>query len=132
MPRPSRYRSDDHYLHGGSYGVIVIALLILSLIGFWIYNYQFATEKTVTITVSRLDDQSTGSNGHQYMVFTKAAGGQPGEVFKDTDSFWHGKWNSSDLFSQLQVGKTYSCKVYGRRNHFMSNYRDLLSCQQVS
>jgi hypothetical protein len=110
---------------------VLAGLVIAGLISFWTWSYQFGTETHVQITVQRLDDQATGSSGHQYLVFTRGTDSQPGETFKNTDAFWHGKFNSTDLQAQLQPGHTYDCDVYGHRNHFTSNYRDLLSCKLI-
>ena len=131
MTRPSRISSSEQRCHPGSWLVLLLILLGLAGIAYWVYNYQFGTETHVTLTVASKDDQSQGNSGHQYLIFTKGSNGQPGETFKDTDAFWHGKWNSTDLYAQLQPGVTYYCDVFGRRNHVTSNYRDLLSCTRV-
>jgi len=106
-------------------------VVIAGLISFWTWDYQFGTETRVNLTVASKDDQARGSSGHQYLIFTRNADGSPGETFKDTDSFWHGKYDSTDLYARLQPGQRYDCDVYGRRNHFTSNYRDLLSCTRI-
>ena len=56
----------------------------------------------------------------------------PGEVFKDTDATFHGKWNSSNLYNYLVQGSTYRCTVFGVRSGFLSSYRDLLVCSQIT
>jgi hypothetical protein len=98
-----------------------IGLVLLVVIGLVYFGWARATESTVTINVTRLDDQAAG-NGHQYLVFTKQG------VFKDTDSVPFLKFNSSDLFNQLNVGATYKCRVNGARIPLFSSYRDPLSC----
>jgi hypothetical protein len=131
FPRPRNVRSSESRLHLGSWLVLLLILCGLGGIGYWIYNYQYGTEATITMTVNRLDDQAAGSNTHKYLVFTKGTGDQPGEVLQDGDAFWHWKWNSSDVFAALEPGHAYSCRVYGRRNHFNSTYRNILSCTPV-
>jgi len=131
VPRPSRIRSDSHRLHIGSWLILLAILGGLAGISYWVWSYQFGTETHVTLTVASKDDQATGSNGHQYLIFTRGTPTTPGETFKDTDAFWHGKFNSTDLYAQLVPGHTYDCDVYGHRNHFTSNYRDLLNCRLI-
>ena len=77
-----------------------------------------------TIYVGSKDDQSTGK-GHQYIIFT------PQGVFKDTDSFFANKHNSSDLFNKLQTHHWYRCHIHGERQHWQSNYPNLMSCKEV-
>lgn len=105
--------------HAGLGGCAVVVLLILAVVASGIWAH--ATEKTVTITVKRLDDQAT-SKGHQYLVFTDQG------VYKDTDSMWFLKFNSSDLFNELTAGRTYTCRTTGARIPVVSSYRNLLSC----
>jgi hypothetical protein len=124
MPRPRNYRSDDS-MHPGSWiggALALIALIAYPLISFVTSQMNNYSE---TITITRLDDQATGNNGHQYLIFT------PQGVFKDTDNFWRGKFNSSDLFNELQVGATYRCQVHGERQHLSSNYPDLMTCVKI-
>lgn len=109
---------------GGCAGLIILAVvgLIWAIPSFITAQLNNSTQ---VITVTRLDDQSLGKSGHQYLVFTDKG------VFKDTDNLWLGKTNSSDLYNQLQVGSTYRCAVHGVRQHLTSNYPDLLSCVKV-
>jgi hypothetical protein len=102
-------------------GLVVAAVVFLAY-GAW----QHSTARDVTITVKSLDDQATGSGGHQYLVFTDQG------VFKDADAFWFWKFNSSDVYNQLTPGKTYRCQVAGRRIHITSSYANLIKCAQVS
>lgn len=102
----------------GCLGLIVV-VLVLGIGGF---GWAHSTEHSVTITVNRLDDQPTSHNGHQYLVFTDQG------VYKDTDSVFFLKFNSSDLYDQLAVGKTYRCTSTGARIPVLSSYRNLLSC----
>ena len=108
----------------GAAALAVVAAVVLGFIDFW--HTEYGTETTVTFTVKQLDDQST-SSGHQYLVFTT-----DGRVFKNTDSTWHWKFDSSSVEAMLNDGDTYTCPVYGYRNPYNSQYQDLLDgCQQV-
>lgn len=104
--------------------VAVVLIALFALIG---WHFEYGTEKTVTFTVTQLDDQGT-YRSHQYMIDTVRSDGQT-EVFKDTDAFWHGKHDSSDVwarFGQYGKGATWRCPVYGFRLYFGSHYRDIL------
>ncbi|HEY2638686.1 MAG TPA: hypothetical protein VGI66_02205, partial [Streptosporangiaceae bacterium] len=92
VPTYSNYRNPDSSLHPGSWIGGILILLVLLMYPAISLVTAHKNNSVQTITVTRLDDQSTGKNGHQYLVFT------PQGVFKDTDNFWLGKFNSSDLF----------------------------------
>jgi hypothetical protein len=115
--------SSDDSGAGAVLGAIVLGLFLVisAIVGLW----EHSTARDVTITVTRLDDQPTG-NSHQYLVFT------PQGVFKDTDADWFLKFNSSDLFIELQVGRSYRCEVEGARNHFTSGYPNLVTCTRAA
>jgi hypothetical protein len=122
MPSRSNYRSDAN-MHPLS--LIGSCLFLLALVLWPVISFITAHQNNSvqTITVTSKDDQATGSNGHQYLIFT------PTGVFKDTDNLWLGKFNSSDVYNGLQVHHRYTCKIHGTRNHFSSNYPDIMSCQ---
>lgn len=83
------------------------------------------THKRVTFTVSKSEAVVNSSGkGARYLVYTNKG------VYENTDSFWNGKWNSSDLYNQIQVGKKYSCDTTGWRNGFFSWYPNLISCEE--
>jgi hypothetical protein len=110
---------------GGGAGLLgAVILLILIGIPLAVFNdvHSHSSQREVTLTVTRLDDQS-GKDGHQYLIFTRS-----GEVFKDADNFWLGKHNSSNLFGWLQAGHTYRCDVAGNRQELSSNYRNVIRC----
>lgn len=110
--------------------LLVLALIVLSIGGDFLLSHT--NNRVETIRVVSKDDQITNTGtyqhpsvGHQYLIFTNQG------VFKDTDNFWLWKFDSSDLYGQLLVGRTYRCKVHGTRNHFTSGYPDLISCRKV-
>ena len=56
----------------------------------------------------------------KYLVFTD------GEVFENSDNLIFTKFNSSDIQSQLEVGKSYNVRVSGIRVPFLSWYRNIV------
>jgi hypothetical protein len=107
--------------------IAVIIACIVVLIGGSFWYMEYGTEHTVTFTVKSLDDQATG-NSHQYMIFTT-----DGQVYQDTDAWFHGKTDSSNVYDFLSVGDTYTCPVYGIRSTLFSSYEDILDgCKQAA
>lgn len=125
IPRRRSYQDPDLRLHPGSW--IGSALLVLAILAWPVISFTTAhlNNRVQTITVTSKDDQSLGKSGHQYLIFT------PQGVFKDTDNIWLGKWNSSDVYNQLQPRHTYRCHIHGERSHVTSGYPDIMSCTEV-
>lgn len=59
-----------------------------------------------------------------YLIFTKLEDGKT-RVFQNTDSFLEFKWDSSDVYGKLEVGKTYKIKTYGWRMPMFSAYENI-------
>jgi hypothetical protein len=105
-----------------STAVVAVAVVIAG------WHFEFGTQHNATFTVQSLDDQASGRSGHQYLVFTTN-----GDVYKNTDSWLHGKTDSSQVQAMLQPGRTYTCPVYGFRFFLFSSYPDILDgCKDVT
>lgn len=88
----------------------------------------FFAKDDVTITVKDKERiVNRNGKGARYLVWS-----EEGEVFEDVDSFLGWKFNSSDIYGQLDEGTTYNCKVYGWRIPFLSKYRNIVSCSEKS
>jgi len=77
------------------------------------------TAKTIVITVTdkeRVDDK--------YLIFTDY------ETFTNRDNIAMFKFNSSDYYRELEIGKTYKVKVGGYRVPFLSGYRNILTIEK--
>lgn len=98
-------------------GFLFLIGLAVVLIGSPILN--LVTQDTVMITVK--DKERVSSGNSKYLVWT-----EEGEVFEDTDVMIFLKYNSSDLYGELQVGRTYVVKVSGVRVRFLSWYRNII------
>lgn len=82
---------------------------------------------TVTVT----DKQVKMMNGQDvYLIFTVRDDGSP-RVFKDVDSKIWFKWNSSDIYAQMQAGKRYRVKTAGWRWGIKSWYENILKVQEL-
>ena len=102
-------------------GIILGACAVLSLPVYCAYG----TQAEVTFTVTGKERVHSGQSG-RYLVFTDAG------TFEVTDSIFHGRFDSSDLYGRMQEGKTYRAKVYGFRIEISSAYQNILSVEEVS
>lgn len=121
--RYSFRRSHSHIGVGAVFGLA--AFLALGVLGFNLW-YTYGTGDEVDITVKdkeRVVKSSGDSVSSKYLVY----GDQ--ETFENTDSFLKWKFGSSDIYRDLEAGKSYECQVYGKRVPFLSWYRNIVSCQ---
>lgn len=103
---------------------VLFCVVLLGALAFTVgYPYTTADEVVVTVTGK---ERITNGDSSKYLVFTE------GETFKNTDSFFYFKFNSSDLYGKLKEGRVYRLKVYGYRVPFLSWYRNIVSIEAKS
>ena len=97
--------------------VAVIAIILISIPISCVASKS--NQEDVNITVKEKIVKNT-SKSSKYLIFTN------GEVFENTDDIVFLKYNSSDIQSQLEVGKSYNVRVAGFRVPFLSWYRNII------
>ena len=65
----------------------------------------------------------------KYLIYTKLQDGKT-RVFENTDSILEGKVNSSDLWADIEKGKTYELKTYGWRVPLLSSYENIIGIEE--
>lgn len=105
--------------------VLVVLGLIVS-IGFAIA--QYFNENTYAVTVTDKQIKRYGESD-KYLIFVKLDNGEL-KVFENTDSLVKLKFNSSDVFAQLEENKKYEFRVYGFRNRFLSMYENIIEVSE--
>jgi len=111
-----------------------ISLVVITLVVFcsvWVAAsrwYAFGTAETVRFKVHKTE-RVTFAQGRdassKYLVFTSL------EVFENTDSFWHDKFDSADMHGRLMPGKRYEALVYGWRVPVVSWYRNIARVREL-
>ena len=101
-----------------SFQVFMFSLLFVIIFSIG-YVYQKTNLKKVNITVIDKQRVSYGSSS-KYIIFTQT------ESFENTDSLYHAKHNSSDLYSHFHTGCSYEILVYGKRIPFFNTYRNII------
>ncbi len=96
---------------------IVLFIIIIPI------AYRCSSEiKEITVKdKERIDDDDDS----KYLIFTEQG------VFENTDSIMFFKWNSSDVYNQIEVGATYKVKVAGWRVPFLSWYENVIVIEEV-
>ena len=83
----------------------------------------YNTDSYVNVVVKDKQSVLSGSGetaNSKYLIFTDNG------VYENTDTVWYWKWNSSDFYNQIEVGKSYQFRVYGFRSPFMSWYKNII------
>ncbi|MBA4274501.1 MAG: hypothetical protein C0436_02485 [Alphaproteobacteria bacterium] len=112
---------------------VIIALLVLLFIGSLFTNapYQYLTAHTLESVrikdkqISTETDKDSGKVISTYLIYTDHG------VFRNDDAGWHLKYNSSDFYGDLDVGKRYRLKVYGWRIPLFSMYPNIVRMKEL-
>ena len=96
--------------------IIIIVIVAVSPILITIAYYN--TAETIEVLVTDKEAIVPGQSS-KYLIFTDKG------VYECVDMFWKFKFDSSDQYSELKVGSSYTMTVYGWRIHFLSWYRNI-------
>lgn len=107
---------------------IIIGAIIIGIIGGTIYfaTIEYQNEEVIEITVK---DKYVKRDGKSdiYLVASEA-----GDTYKITDLLWKGKFNSTDLYNQLTIGKTYKITATGIRLQYFSMYKNINKIEEIN
>ena len=112
-------------LYIGAVVVIVLAifgLIILNIAGLFNQNYY-----TVTVTDKGI---KRSGDSDRYLIYTTLENGNI-ETFENTDNFFYGKFNSSNIYADLVAGSKYKIKVIGFRIPFLSRYQNIIEYEKI-
>ena len=107
---------------------IVVAVCVIAFFGF-LTGLNTSLCGTFNTNCHTITINEKMQKNNKYMIF----GEEDGEdvVFTDVDSFFRWKWDSSDVYARLKVGKTYKVKTNLRRVKFLSWYENILEVEEV-
>ena len=102
--------------------IIVVIICLFTSCGHTIDRNSNEREVVGTVTektVKRSDKQD------KYLIFVKIEGEDEIQVFEITDNWVEGKLNSSTIYGNIKVGKTYTFTIKGSRNEMLSWYPNI-------
>lgn len=106
----------------GAFVIIILIIIIAVIVS--LGSCYFAT-KTYTATVTDKDIKNYNRSS-KYLVFTKLEDGET-RTFSIEDSLFKGRWDSSDAYAEIEIGKTYEIEVIGWRIPFLSQYENIMT-----
>lgn len=113
---------DDESLWGCGCVALILGLLIAGGIVFGVVKNS--VRSTVVDTVVKSERIQDGKQSY-YLVFGE------NEVYQNEDSWLNGKFNSSDVYRDIEPGKKYRFEVIGWRWPLMSWYRNIVKFEEV-
>lgn len=106
---------------------IIFGIIILGLIGFTIYigTIDYRNEEIIEIIVKDKYIKRS-SDDDIYLVV-----GDNGETYKIKDLLFKGKFNSTDLYNELEIGKKYKITTTGIRLQYFSRYKNINKVEET-
>lgn len=101
----------------------LVVLLVVGLpIGYTIASYQNDVVRTCTVE----DKESVSTkDSHEYRVYTDCGN------FVVGDAMFAGHFSASDVYRELEEGKTYRIETIGFRVPFLSMFPNILKAEEV-
>lgn len=113
-------RNDDMLLGAGT--LILIFIVIACIVGSCVYTEGNKRQITVTVTDKGIKNYKEES---KYLIYGKDEDKQI-VTYEIEDSLMQGKFNSSDIYGSIEVGKKYTFEIVGERNEFLSMYPNIV------
>lgn len=98
------------------YLIIIVAILLIPI---GIKIGQYTSNEEIEITVKDKYIKNGKDNG-KYLVVD-----EEDNTYEITDMLFKGKFNSTDIYNRLEIGKTYKVKISGHRIRFLSMYQNI-------
>ena len=103
---------------------IIFSLIVIFILIVGKACIAYGTVDEVIFTINKTE--RTGGDNGKYLIFTDNG------VYENTDSLFWLKWNSSDIYNEIEKQKTYKAKVYGFRIGFLSWYKNIISIDEFT
>lgn len=118
---------DNKLSFGEGLALVIVIIMIIGLVAGTIVNNSDKREITLTVTDKTV---KTSKDDGKYMVYCKDAD-ENIHVLEITDTLLRGRFDSSDEYAAIEIGKTYKFTVVGKRIPIFSMYPNILSHKEV-
>ena len=88
------------------------------------FSYQHLTRENATVKIKD-KERVNKENSSKYLIYTDKG------VFENTDAWLSLKFNSSDIYGDIEVGKTYDIETYGWRFPLLDWYANIVSVKEA-
>jgi len=101
-----------------------IVLLVIYGVGYVVF-LDYTNKEVVEVIVKDKTVKPKGEGNSIYLVFTDK------EVYKIDDQWFFGKFNSSDIYSTIEIGHKYQIVSHGYRIPILSCYKNIRSVYKL-
>lgn len=125
-------KRNRNFIRVKTYAMLILSFVLIVLVagyGIWIGFATAFNDHKATITVTD-KERVNDLNSSYYLVFGEDETGNV-VVYKNTDEFLRGKWDSSTMQAELEVGETYDVVLVGYRIPFLSMYENILEIERI-
>ena len=106
--------------------IIIILVLAVFLGGSALVSFN---DHTYVVEVTDKERVNYSDSG-KYLIYAQEDNNTL--VLKNTDSLLRGKFNSSDIYAELEIGKTYEFTVVGYRIPILSSYENIIEYKEIT
>lgn len=99
--------------------VIALVIIIVGAIVFKVATIGYSNKEVIAIEVKDKYIKRDNKSDIYMIVDTD------NNTYQISDLFWIGKFNSTDLYNELEIGQAYFIEVTGIRNQFLSWYPNI-------
>ena len=97
-------------------------LLVAALIGGTVYGVSSALHREDAYACRVIDKEAVASgDSNEYRVYTENC-----DTLTVSDSLFAQRWDSSNVYAQIQPGQTYDFHLQGYRVPFISQFKNIL------
>ena len=109
------------------FAAVAILALIACIGSIILFNFN---DHTVTVTVTD-KERIAQNNDSRYLIYTTMKDTGETLVLENTDNLLRLKFNSSDLYAELEEGKTYDVTVVCIRLGIFSWYENIIRIKEI-
>lgn len=112
---------------------IIALIIVVCLIVVGISSCTACTsfnDHTYTVKVTD-KERIQNAKGSYYLIYGFDESGNS-KVFKNTDTLLRGKFNSSNIYVEIEEDKTYNFTVVGHRIPFCSTYENIINYEEIN
>lgn len=98
---------------------ITIIIVIISVFAITSYIFEYSNSKELIIEIKDKYVKNNDNNDKYIIIDTE------NNAYEITDLFFIWKFNSTDIYSSLEIGKTYKISITGIRCRIFNNYPNI-------
>ena len=114
-----------------NFEIVITVIIVIFVLAISLYRpvNKASDIRNVTVTVTDKEVKNY-DNESKYLIFGEDSDGNI-SVFEIIDSLFMGRFDSSDTYGGIKVGKTYTFKIGGSRNELFSYYPNIYEYKLV-